>query len=186
MRIQIAIGALKSLRHFKDIQKLVLQYCEINHAGVVAAPLFANACNALQGVVEEYDLERSPPSPQLAAMVLENSSHPLHITQDTGAGDFHKLITGNNLRLELISLLLAMTGRTLIFGLSDNTQRCANHAFTDELLRSSTTCLTLCTLITPVNDVLVWAFYENVLFTCIMCGYTSKCHHQYVGTTRLN
>jgi hypothetical protein len=69
-------------------------------------------------------------------------------------------------------------------------RRSARPAFTQEMLRSSRTCLILCFDLSPVNDVLVWMFYENFLLTSIISGYTGKrcrsivaclCAHKDIG-----
>ncbi|KAF2466147.1 uncharacterized protein BDR25DRAFT_345731 [Lindgomyces ingoldianus] len=178
MRVQLANNVLRSLRNYRLIQDLILLYCENNQAGVVAAPLYANAVNALNNTVENYNLTDSSPDPRLVSIVLENTSQPLNIGPSTQASEFHGMITGDNLRLEIIGLLLASAARSMMFGLgpdswSDNSRRELRPQLLDEMLRSSTTCLVLCTLISPANDVMIWMFYENLLLTCVHCGYTS-------------
>jgi hypothetical protein len=83
---------------------------------------------------------------------------------------------GENLRFELIGFLLATAGRSLTFGFvpdifNDPNNKDMKSRFADELLRASTTCLFLTTMLATVNDLTVWMYYENYLFTIMMCGY---------------
>ncbi|KAF2188919.1 hypothetical protein K469DRAFT_564200 [Zopfia rhizophila CBS 207.26] len=175
MRMQMASSVLMSLRHFKLIRNLILKYCEKNQAGVIASSLIINALNALSTTVDQYNLINNAPDSQLVATVLENTSRPLSISLSTQPYELHKLFTGANLRLEIVGLLLATAGRSMMFGLAsdrwnDNSRTAVKPQFTDEMLRSSTTCLVLCTMVSPVNEVMIWMFYENLLITSIMCG----------------
>jgi hypothetical protein len=126
--------------------------------------------------VDKHDLRRSTPSPQLISQVLESTSRPFNITQTLEARDFHILCSGENLRFEMIGTLLATAGRSLTFGFapdvfSDPANRALKSQFVDELLRASTTCLFLCTMLATVNDLTIWLYYENYMFTTMMCGY---------------
>lgn len=184
MRMEMAIDALKSLRQIKVIERLVLEYCESNQAGVVAAPLIVNSLYSVKKTVEEYKLEVNSPSSQLTSKILENTGRPLEIPSSTQASEFHTLFTGPNLRLEIVGLLLAVAARSLFFGLAPDVwngsnRRASRPHFTDEMLRSSTGCLRLCTQLNAVNDLLIWLLYDNLLLTSMMCGDTSKCVHLY-------
>ncbi|ORY15257.1 hypothetical protein BCR34DRAFT_558944 [Clohesyomyces aquaticus] len=186
MRIQMVTAVLKSLRNYDMIRHLLLYYCESNQAGVVPASLLANAVNALQSTVDKYDLTKSSPDPQLISAVLENSSQPLNISPSIQASGFHQLMTGENLRLEILGTLFAIAARSLSFGLgeaswNDNSRRNFKPQFTDEMLRASTSCLFLCNMLSPANDVVVWLFYENLLLSTTLCGYTSPPSWRRVG-----
>jgi hypothetical protein len=91
------------------------------------------------------------------------------------ARDFHILCSGENLRFETISWILATAGKSLAFGnvpdsFKDDAKRGMKSRFIDELLRASTTCLFLTTMLATTNDVTVWMYYENFLFTVMICG----------------
>lgn len=179
MRHQMASDVLGTLRHYNSIRELVLWYNASNEAGVIPAQLQVDAINAMESIVDKHNLRRSPPSPQLIAQVLESTSRPFTISKTLDARDFHILCSGENLRFELIGFLLATAGRSLTFGFApdlfaDPANRGVKSRFVDELLRASTTCLFLCTMISQVNDITIWMFYENYLFTTMMCGYAGK------------
>ena len=132
--------------------------------------------NGIEAIVDKHDLRRSAPSPQLISQVLESTSRPFTMTQTLEAQDFHILCSGENLRFEMIGCLLATAGRSLTFGFapdvfSDPANRALKSQFIDELLRASTTCLFLCTMLATVNDLTIWLYYENYMFTTMMCGY---------------
>ena len=133
--------------------------------------------NGLEPIVNHFNLVSSVPDPRLVLKVLENSSQPLEIPSDLKACDFHKLCSGHNVRLETLGFVLATAGRALSFGLcsyifSDPTCQISKSRLLDELLRASTMCTILCTLISPVNHTTLWMLYENYSFTIMMSGFT--------------
>lgn len=176
MRYQMACDVLSTFRHYNSIKELVLWYNASNEAGVVPAQLQVDVVNALESIVDKHDLRRKAPSSQLISQVLETTARPFTISQSLDAGDFHTLCSGENLRFEIIGFLLATAGRSLTFGFvpdifNDPTNKDMKSRFADELLRASTTCLFLATMLATVNDLTVWMYYENYLFTIMMCGY---------------
>ncbi|KAF2633031.1 hypothetical protein BU25DRAFT_358017 [Macroventuria anomochaeta] len=177
MRRELATSILSAFRHYAAIQELILWYNASNEAGVIPAQLQIDAINAIGPWVEKHNLRRSPPKPQLVDQILENTSKPLCVTHITNPRDLHKACSGDNLRLEMVGFLLATAGRSLAFGLSPDTfsgpgNRGMRARFVDELLSASTKCLTIAPLIATVNDITVWMYYENYLFTNMVCGYT--------------
>jgi hypothetical protein len=176
MRYQMASGVLGTLRYFTAIKELILWYNASNEAGVIPAQLQVDAVNAIESIVDKHNLRHAPPNPQLISQVLESTSRPFTLAQHLVPSEFHILCSGENLRFETIGFLLATAGRSLTFGFApdlfnDPANRGLKSQFVDELLRASTTCLFLCTMLATVNDLTVWMFYENYLFTTMMCGY---------------
>jgi hypothetical protein len=172
----MASDVLSTLRHYPTIKELVLWYNEGNQAGVIPAQLQVDAVNALESIVDKHNLRHAPPNPQLISQVLESTSRPFTLAQTLEAHDFHILYSGENLRFEIIGFLLATAGRSLTFGFcpdlfNEPANRGMKSQFVDELLRASTTCLFLCTMLATVNDITLWMFYENYLLTTMMCGY---------------
>jgi hypothetical protein len=179
MRYQMASDVLAIFRYYTAIRELIWWYNATNEAGVVPAQLQDDAINAIEAIVDKHSLRHSPPSPQLVSQVLESTSRPFTVTQTLEARDFHILCSGENLRFETIGYLLATAGRSLTFGFApdmfnDPANRGLKSQLVDELLRASTTCLFLCTMLATVNDISIWMFYENYLFTTMMCGYAGK------------
>jgi hypothetical protein len=182
MRYQMASDVLGTFRYYTAIKELVLWYNASNEAGIIPAQLQVEAVNAIESIVDKHNLRHAPPSPQLISQVLESTSRPFILAQHLAASDFHILCSGENLRFETIGFLLATAGRSLTFGFapdlfSDPANRGLKSKFVDELLRASTTCLFLCTMLATVNDLTVWMFYENYLFTTMMCGYAGMSNH---------
>jgi hypothetical protein len=184
MRYQMASDVLGTFRYFTAIKELVLWYNASNEAGVIPAQIQVDAVNAIESIVDKHNLRQAPPSPHLISQVLESTSRPFTLAQTLDAQDFHILCSGENLRFEIIGFLLATAGRSLTFGFapdlfSEPANRALKPQFVDELLRASTTCLFLCTMLATVNDLTIWMFYENYLFTTMMCGYAgmSDSHH---------
>jgi hypothetical protein len=183
MRYQMASDVLATLRYYTSIRELILWYNASNEAGVIPAQLQVDAINAMESIVDKHNLQHSPPSPHLISQVLESTSRPFVMTQALEARDFHILCSGENLRFETIGYLLATAGRSLTFGFapdifSNPANRGLKSQMIDELLRASTTCLFLCTMLATVNDITIWMFLENYMFTTMMCGYagTSNSH----------
>ena len=178
----MASDVLSTFRNYNSIRELVVWYNVSSEAGVIPAQLSIDAVNALEAVVDKHDLRRKAPNAQLIEQVLETTARPFTISQSLEARDFHILCSGENLRFEIIGFLLATAGRSLTFGFapdvfSDPANKDMKVRFTDELLRASTTCLFLTTMLATVNDLTVWMYYENYLFTIMMCGYAGKQRH---------
>ncbi|KAE8853187.1 hypothetical protein PTNB73_02494 [Pyrenophora teres f. teres] len=179
MRYQMAYDVLSTFRHYNAIRELILWYNASNEAGVIPAHIQVDTVNALEAIIDKHDLRRKAPSPELTEQVLESTARPFIISQSLEARDFHILCSGENLRFEVIGFLLATAGRSLTFGFapdlfSDPSKKDMKIRFTDELLRASTTYLFITTMLATVNDITVWMYYENYVFTIMMCGYTGK------------
>lgn len=179
MRREVVTGILSAFRHYAAIQELILWYNASNEAGVIPAQLQIDAINAIGPFVEKHNLKRSPPTSQLVDLIMENSSKPLCVSQISNPRDLYKACSGDNLRLEMIGFLLATAGRSLTFGFSPDTfsgaaNRGLRNRFVDELLSASTQCITITSLIATVNDITVWMYYENYLFTTMVCGYSGE------------
>ncbi|KAF2825966.1 hypothetical protein CC86DRAFT_324733 [Ophiobolus disseminans] len=186
MRHQMANDVLRVFRYFTAIKELVLWYNAGNEAGVIPAQIQVDAINGIEAIVDKHNLAKSAPSPQLIDQVLESTSRPFVIAQSLEASDFQILCSGENLRFEIIGFLLATAGRSLTFGFapdvfSDPANRSLKSQFIDELLRASTTCLFLCTMLATVNDITVWMYYENYLFTTMVCGYAGPPSWRRIG-----
>lgn len=176
-RRDVVTSILSTLRNYATIQELILWYNAGNEAGVIPAQLQIDAINAIGPFVDKHNLRRSPPSTQLVDQIMENSRKPLCVTKITDPRDLYKSCSGDNLRLETIGFLLATAGRSLTFGFSPDTfsgpaNRGLRARLVDELLSASTQCITITSLIGTVNDVSVWMYYENYLFTTMICGYS--------------
>jgi hypothetical protein len=173
----MATDVMKSLRHFTSIQEVVLEFCEICQIGAVPMPMEVDAVNALRSTVDKYDLMNTLPNSHLVATVLENTSRPLGLSASLTAREFYKMYTGDNLRFETIGWLLATAGRSFLWAVGSRKQDdngLRNARLADEMLRASTTCLVICSLVSPVSDLMIWLFHENLLFTMMMCGYSGK------------
>lgn len=185
-RHQMARDVLSTFRYYNAIKDLIVWYNTGNEAGVIPAQLQVDAINALESVVDKHNLRRSPPSPELIAQVLECTSRPFTISQSLEARDFHILCSGDNLRFETIGFLLATAGRSLNFGFApdlfhDPANKGLKARFVDELLRASTTCLYLTTMLATVNDITVWMYLENYLLTTMMCGFAGPPSWRRIG-----
>ncbi|PSN66092.1 hypothetical protein BS50DRAFT_588856 [Corynespora cassiicola Philippines] len=175
MRMQMATEVLRSFRYYPLIRSLVIGYCNTCQAGVVPTPLEVDIVEAIASTVDKFNLTNSSPDPRLVSVVLENSGKSLDIRPDLRGRDFYKLFTGDNLRIEALGWILATAGRSILFGFAieqfrDPVNRSLKPRMTDEFLRSSTVCLMLSSLISPVNDATIWMFYENYLLTLMICG----------------
>jgi hypothetical protein len=182
MRTEMATDILRSLRHYDIIQQSVEWYSNNSHAAFIPLPLDLNLINALRPVVERFNLQHAVPDQRLVTMVLENSSRPLDIPSNLRACDFHKICSGDNIRFETIGLLLSTASRSFLFGSCHhlfNKNPKLRSRLIDELLRASTACFMLCSMISPVNDVTIWMLLGNYFSTAMVCGIsgTMDCNH---------
>lgn len=179
MRIQMTTDILKTFRYYTIIRELILWYAMHCQAGTVPLPFSVGIIDAIQPIVDRYNLVQSAPSPQLVTLVLKNSSKPLEISETLPSSEFHELCSGGNLRLDAIGFVLATAGRALAFGscthlLSEQTHPGLRSKIVDELLRASTSCIMLCSLITPINDLTTWMLFDNyhltIMVRSLRCG----------------
>jgi hypothetical protein len=174
VRMQITSTILRSFRHYSTILWATKAYCVLAQANYLVEAVGVNAVEALQETVDKYDLINKVPDPELVTMVLENTRQSLDIPSSTQPQDVHKLCTGPNLRLEIIAWILAEAGRAAVFGL-DTVQpgmKQVRYRFIHEMLRSSASCLLLCTHISPANDMTIWAHFAHLLLVSQLCGQT--------------
>ncbi|KAF2646414.1 hypothetical protein P280DRAFT_544778 [Massarina eburnea CBS 473.64] len=186
MRMQMTTDILKTFRYYSTIKELVVWHGLHCQAGTIPLPFDVGLIQALQPTVDRYNLTHSVPDPRLVTSVLENSSKPLEITQSLKACDFHRTCTGDNIRLETIGVLLATAGRALSFGscshlINDQTNPGLRSKLVDELLRASTSCVILCSMITPVNDLLTWLLFDNYYLTIMVCGFSAPPSYRRMG-----
>ncbi|KAJ4290607.1 hypothetical protein N0V90_010825 [Kalmusia sp. IMI 367209] len=177
MRIQMATEVVKCLRYYPIIQEVINILSQFAQACIVPLPLEIDLINGLGPIVDRFNLMHSMPDPRLVQKILENSSQPLELPDDLKAGDFHHICSGDNVRLEVLGFVLATAGRALSFGLcnyhfADPANPNAKSRLIDELLRASTTCTILCTLISPVNLITLWMLHENYSFTLMVTGFS--------------
>ncbi|KAF3053871.1 hypothetical protein E8E11_011458 [Didymella keratinophila] len=176
-RREVVKSILSAFSNYAAIQELILWYNAINETGVVPAQLQIDAINAIGPFVDKHNLRRSPPSTQLVDQIMENSKKPLCVNKITDPRELYKSCSGDNLRLETIGFLLATAGSSLTFGFLPDTfsgpaDRGLRARLVDKLLSASTQCITITSLIGTVNDVSVWMYYENYLFTTRVCGHS--------------
>ncbi|KAL5459604.1 hypothetical protein PMIN06_002746 [Paraphaeosphaeria minitans] len=177
MRMQMTTEVLKCLRHYPIIQEVINILLQFAQSCIIPLPLEIDLVNGLGPIVDRFNLMHSVPDPRLVARVLDNSSRPLAIPDDMKASDFHQICSGDNIRLEVLGFLLASAGRAISYGLcsyrfSDPAIPNSKSRLIDELLRASTTCTILCTVISPVNHIFIWMLYENYSFTIMVNGFS--------------
>lgn len=143
-------------------------------------PINLQLINSLQPLVEKHNLLQKPPSQDLIAQVLSNTSRPLEIPPDLPATAFPALVSGANIRFETIGLLLSTASRSLWFGSCQHlfveglgaAKPSRRSRVIEELQRASTMCVMLCELVGAVNDVATWMLFENYSFTLLVGGFS--------------
>ncbi|KAF1957989.1 hypothetical protein CC80DRAFT_470147 [Byssothecium circinans] len=186
MRMQMTSDILKTFRYYSTIKELITWHSIHCEAGTIPLPFDVALVNELQPVVNRYNLAHSVPDPRLVTLILENSSKPLAISGSLKARDFHRICSGDNLRLETIGFLLATAGQALSFGACSHLINEHNHPglrakLVDELLRASTSSVILCSLISPVSDLQVWLIFVNYYLTIMVCGISAPPSYRRMG-----
>lgn len=186
MRMQMTTEILKTFRYYPIIKELIVWYSLHCQAGTVPLPFSVGIIDAIQPVVDHYNLTQSSPKSQLVELVLENSSKPLDIPETLQSRDFHEVCSGENLRLDAIGFVLATAGRALAFGscshlINEQSHPGMRSKLVDELLRASTSCIVICSLITPLNDLMTWMLFDNYHLTIMVCGFSGPPSWRRVG-----
>jgi hypothetical protein len=110
-----------------------------------------------------------------ATRISSSTAVKVPIDSTTDVDDFVRLHTGNNLRLETIALLYAMSARILIPRSWGRRSHTWDADFVPALVRSAVVCINLARDIAPeTNDVMAWASFEVCRLHLILHGETCK------------
>ncbi|KAF2266303.1 hypothetical protein CC78DRAFT_153536 [Lojkania enalia] len=168
-QVDIAQFIVSKLRPFSLFEKITEEYFEINKASALVGPLLMSALPQLR-----RDLEQLPgtghESIAAYAEITRNTTRPLKVPGTLLASEFHTLFTGENLRWEILGLILVVAGSHAqftspddpIFTLEDGT-RINKDEFVEDMLHASNDCISVCQVHGAVNDIMVWLIYQNML-----------------------
>lgn len=176
---------LSSLKHIKTIGRLVRQWLQVCLNCPVPRPLLldllaavesaARWCSPGDGNVSVADADFS----QLAEGIQNASSQPLVIPRGLQPTEFIQVLTGRNLRVELIGLVLSVAGNADLGLLESDVVFSSTvldrKAFAGEMLNASDMAIAFAKeQYHDLYDVLLWLRYENFVLTRSCCGYESK------------
>jgi hypothetical protein len=167
---------LSCLKDFPTIDQLVREYYKLSPAAVIL-PLVLHALPSIQKVIDETQLHKSPPDQ--VVLVLRNTKQVFHVPPTITGKQFHELLTGSSLRLEVLGVFYAIAGRASVFGLAHDkfprhNGKTPRERFARKMLAVSDAVLQICKVITPVNDLTIWMLYEILLLSKVANGDSSE------------
>ncbi|KAJ5908936.1 hypothetical protein N7495_001618 [Penicillium taxi] len=180
---------LSRLKHIKTIGRLVRRWLQVCLNCPVPRPLLldllaavesaARQCSPSDGNVPVAVADFS----QLAEGIQNASSQPLVIPRGLQPTEFSQVLTGRNLRVELIGLVLSVAGNAalgllesdVVFSSTSMYQDVLDRkAFAGEMLSASDAAIAFAKeQCHDLYDVLLWLRYENFVLTRSCCGYES-------------
>ncbi|PWY69058.1 hypothetical protein BO70DRAFT_390167 [Aspergillus heteromorphus CBS 117.55] len=167
-----AVEVLGALRDLLIIWKLVREYYNLSQAVAIPAPFILQALDQMPA--------NGPQLREISVMsVLQNTSRPLKVAPDWEGKTFHELYTGPHLRLEIIGILCALAGKASCFALAQDqfprdTEAVRRVPFPKRMMMISESVLQICNLLTPTNDLTVWALHQNLLLSTMVYGDSSS------------
>jgi hypothetical protein len=168
---QMGVGhsVVSRLAPFSFYEKSLKMYFELCLASALPGPLVCSLLPQLR-----KDLERlTAPGADLHHMYAEmtkNTAKPINVPLTMLPSEFHTLLTGENLRWEVLGLVLVIAASNAqftspldpIFTLDDGT-KLDKDEFIEDTIQATNDCITLCQVHGAVNDIMVWLVYTNML-----------------------
>lgn len=163
----------KVLGYLKDLpimEQLVREYYSMSESAPIPGPLVLNALDEVIRQTPVIDPE----------LPIRNTAQTFDIPSNIEGRDFHILFTGTNLRLEALGLIYCIAGRASMFFLPHEKSSGRHRLewrlqFARRMLAASDTIIQACKLLAPVNDLMIWVLYENVLLSTVVHGDYSTC-----------
>jgi hypothetical protein len=130
------------------------------------------------------DIQRlTAPGADIASMYAEitrNTARPLKIPPNMLPSEFHTTMTGENLRWEVLGLVLMIAASNAqhiheddpLFVLEDGS-KIEREVFIEDMIQATNDCITLCQTHGAVSDIMVWLLYGNMHI--ISCFYGDNC-----------
>ncbi|KAL4977300.1 hypothetical protein BDW66DRAFT_165809 [Aspergillus desertorum] len=178
---------LSTLAEGPTIERLVHGFYSITQIAVLPTAIVFSLMAEVRSYIKQS--ETSQTLHEKTTQILESTAQRPRIPPNLIGKDFHKLFSGNHMRLEIIGIVYAIAGRASFFGFAqDKFPAFAGNAFADRLkfskrmLTASETAVQLCRMLTPVNDLTAWMLYENWLLSCMFHGDSSRRHRMWKRT----
>ncbi|KAJ5520375.1 hypothetical protein N7463_000828 [Penicillium fimorum] len=151
---------LLTLKDFATVEALIRDYYALSQSAVIPAPFVLNSLHPIKSMCKESISDRN-----LA-----------DFTSSLTGRDFHTLFTGPAIRLEIIGLLCALAGRARYLGLANDRfdeDRTSRSQYAHKMLAASDAALSVCKILTPLNDLTIWLVHEILLLSDILHGDSS-------------
>ncbi|KAK4505168.1 hypothetical protein PRZ48_003131 [Zasmidium cellare] len=164
---------LSQLRHFEFLDHLINEYGSHAQAILVPSPIVRRIMNELRPTkaclaMEDFE-GHSEKLNSLAKLVLSNSSKPVQYPDEFDVDKFVSLYTGENLRLETMGLVFAISVRAFLLGLAGDDHK--REDFVHEMCTTSFACLRLGReLCTDISDMEAFLSFEDHRRTSVTEG----------------
>jgi hypothetical protein len=159
---------ISRLSPFSFYEKFVRAYFVDIWASALVGPLITSC---LPQLGRDIDRLTSPETnlPQESSKITKNTTKSLNVPSTMLPSEFYTLVTGENLRWELMGLILTMAACYAQFISSDNPlflledgKRVDKDEFVEDLIQASNDCIHLCQVHGACNDIMVWLLYSNL------------------------
>ncbi|KAL4866419.1 hypothetical protein BDV12DRAFT_132868 [Aspergillus spectabilis] len=171
---------------YSAIEQLVYGFYEVTQAVIIPTSFMKAFVAGVRGIIEEGETPQS--LHKKTTHILEKTVPRFRVPSDVTAKDFHKLVIGTELRLEIIGIVLTIAARASFFGFAHNrfpgsagAASVARIDFARTMLATSETAIQVCKMLTPVNDLMIWLLYENWIVACMVDGDSSSSRWHRLG-----
>ncbi|KAL3435331.1 hypothetical protein BDV09DRAFT_185100 [Aspergillus tetrazonus] len=170
---------LSILTEGPTIERLVCEFYGVTQSAVLPTAFVLSLMNEVRDFIKQS--ETSQTLHEKTIQVLESTAQRPRVPSDIMGRDFHKLFSGNRMRLEIIGVVYAIAGRASFFGFAQDkfpafagNAFAERHKFSRRMLTASETAVQICRMLTPTNDLTAWMLYENWLLSCMFHGDSSR------------
>lgn len=177
LRVQQVAALLRPLEHFDRMQELLSEYYSTSQGpvvpGAVVVAVLENlkVSTAVRQATNEVWLDGGSMLTE-AHRTVTLSSSAIEILPSTTLTSFCTSLCGESIRLEALGIIYSVAARAckLVTRRDDTSQ----DDFIEMLYASSLDCRAIARDIAPLNDVLLWLTYENMVLCSYMHGDTSR------------
>ena len=175
-------AVLTLLSDFPTYEPVIHQWLDYAHGIALTAPFMPQCLMSIKKELYDPFVRARSGRALLHAseMLFKNSSKPLKMPPNTTFRQYHTLITGENLRWEVIGMFFAAVGLSCSTMLTtDATIELAKTTSVDKrsvahrMLQASDTCIAFCEQTGHLNDPQMWLIYENFLLMSQIVGDSS-------------
>ncbi|OQE37393.1 hypothetical protein PENCOP_c010G04903 [Penicillium coprophilum] len=167
-----------TLDDFATVEALIRDYYALSQSAIIPAPFVLNSLGPVKSMCKENISDRNLAdfTSSLTVSIIQNTSKIFEVPSSTQGRDFHTLFTGPAIRLEIIGLLCALAGRARYLGLANDRideERASRSQYAHKMLAASDAALSICKILTPLNDLTIWLVHEILLLSDIVHGDSS-------------
>ncbi|KAJ5155339.1 hypothetical protein N7492_008142, partial [Penicillium capsulatum] len=168
---------LLGLEDFTIFEALIHEYYKLSQTAVIPAPYILNGFPSMKTLCKDFSSANTGSDliSSVTVRIIQNTAETFRIPPSTPGKGFHTIFTGSAIRLEVIGVLCCLAGRAAYMGLANVKLdgQVSRSQFARTMLAAGDVALHVCKILTPLNDLIIWLVYENLLLSNLVNGDSS-------------